>query len=474
MSSHLPDQTREAVAETARERVAANQMAQLASVRVSPGAYFAAAAVSTFAALLLLRAQNDLGALVIVTVTWTIVPLLVLTDRIHFDGRALSRRGFIAAVTRTIRGRALRIALEDVERVEVHALRTLRRGGSVRYRYRMEIAGNQQVLVLISGGANFRAMARCLLTRFSDAKLDARALELRDHLVDPKAVRAEVKQLGIATTTVLDASDLAERGKKRLSRRQFSKRDSSPEDVERARLLRNAANDLRVAGRLRESAEAFRRALLVTPRDGWLIFEYARLLRSQAGTLEDARLLTRAAAALRLAAMRGCDDAPLLERIGESFLEYGQSERARKAFRRALEINEHSYRAQLGLAEAALSAGKLAHVIHHYNEAGRVAPDKATARMSRREADYYVLLSSDEDYLAAELRRMNWLQNVTRIQQFAGRVSFASMLMALVGSSINPVIAGVGWALASSSIIAWSTSLIATRLLMTRRKEPAR
>lgn len=465
--------TGEALAEKAREHVAAKQMAKLVSVRVSPGAYFAAAAVTTFLSLLLLRAQNDLGALVIVAVTWTLVPLLVLTDRIRFDGRALSRRGFVALLTRMIYRRSLRIALEDVERVEVHALRTLRRGGSVRYRYRMEVAGKHQNLIFVSGGANFRTMARSILPRFPDAKLDARAIELRDHLLDPKAVRAQAKQLGIANTAVLDASDLAARGESRLSRRQSAKRENTAEDVERARLLRNAANGLRVAGRLRESAEAFRRALLVTPQNAWLIYEYARLLRSQAGTLDDVRLLSRASAALRLAGIRGRDDAPLLERIGESLLEYGETERARKAFRRALEVCDQSYRAQLGLAEAALNEGKLAHVIHHYNEAARIAPDRASALMSRREADYYSLLSNDEDYLAAELRRMNWLQNVTRIQQFAGRVSFASLLVALIGSSINQVVAGVGWALASSSIIAWSTSLIATRLLTTRRKEPA-
>jgi tetratricopeptide (TPR) repeat protein len=233
-------------------------------------------------------------------------------------------------------------------------------------------------------------------------------------------------------------------------------------------LLRKSANDLRIAGCLHQSAEAFRRALLISPRNPWLIYEYARLLKSQASAFGDARLLGRACAALRLAATRGPNDASLLARIGESFLEYGDPFRAAKIFRRTLDIDENAYRAQLGLAEVALTDGKLAHVIHHYSDAARIAPDKATASLARREADYYSRLNSDEDYLAAELRRMNWLEGANRVQHLAARVSFAALLIALVGSSVDQAVAGLGWALASSSIIAWSGSLLTRRLLATR------
>src|SRR5439155_20754755 len=130
-----------------------------------------------------------------------------------------------------------------------------------------------------------------------------------------------------------------------------------------------------------------------------------------------------ACAALRLAALRGPNDAGLLARIGESFLEYGDPLRAAKLFRRTLDIDENAYRAQLGLAEVALTHGKLAHVIHHYNDAARIAPDKATTSLARREADYYSRLNSDEDYLAAELRRMNWLEGANRVQRLTARVS---------------------------------------------------
>src|SRR5262249_19418742 len=195
---------------------------------------------------------------------------------------------------------------------------------------------------------------------------------------------------------------------------------------------------------------------------------------AQASAFGEARLLGGACAAVKLASLRGAHDARLLERVGESFLEYCDPPRAAKTFRRALEVDENSYRAQLGLAEVALGEGKLAHVIHHYNDAVRCAPDKAAARLTRREADYYTRLNSVEDYLAAELRRMNWLEGAGRIQRLTARLSFAALLMALIGSSIDQVVAGLGWALASSSIIAWSGSLITRKFLASRgRVEPS-
>src|SRR5207245_8251495 len=131
-------------------------------------------------------------------------------------------------------------------------------------------------------------------------------------------------------------------------RREDADPESSADGAERGAMLRKAANDLRVVGRLCESAEAFRRALLISPREPWLIYEYARLLRSQASAFGDARLLTRALAALQLAAKRGANDARFLERIGESFLEYGAAARATKSFRQAWGIDELAYRAKLG------------------------------------------------------------------------------------------------------------------------------
>jgi Tfp pilus assembly protein PilF len=438
---------------------------KLASIRVASGGYLAVAAVMTFTALICLRTHRDLPALIIIFSTWTTIPLLIFTDRLSFDGVTLRRNGLSAFVQRTLLRRALTVAIADIERVEVSSVRTLRRGGNVRYRYRVDVVAGDAVLAF-SSGPSFRRMVSALLMRIDEHKLDARACELRDHLVDPKAVRAEADRLGVASSDVLENADQAA---KTIEKRRRDIAEATPDsDLERAALLRRCANDLRIAGRLKQSAEAFRRALLIAPRNAWMIYEYARLLKSQASAFGDARLLGRACAALKLASMRAPNDVKLLERVGESLLEYCDPARASKIFRRVIDLNEESYRAQLGLAEVALNDGKLAHVIHHYNDAGRIAPDKASARLARREADYYSRLNNDEEYLASELRRMNWLEGAGRIQHVSARVSFAALLIALISSSVNQPVASLAWAFASSSIIAWSGSLITRRFFTTR------
>ena len=438
-------------------------------MRMSPGGYFAVAAILTFAAVICLRTHRDLLALILIIGTWTSIPFLILTDRLIFDGVALKRTGLSAFLERVLRGRLSLLTISDVERVEVTSLRTLRRGGNVRYRYRVDVMGNDCVFTFASGGRQFRRMVQALLPRIDDHRLDARAREVRDHFVEAKAVRADAERLGIAPNAVLENARTAV--EKRIEKHRRDPVSASSEaELERSVLLRRAANDLRIGGRLQQSAEAFRRALLITPRNGWLIYEYGRLLKSQASAFSDARLLSRACAALALAARRESNDARLLERVGESFLEYCDPLRAAKTFRRALDVDENSYRAQLGLAEVALAQGKLAHVIHHYNDAVRIAPDKSSARLARRESEYYSCLNNNEDYLAAEVRRMNWLEAAARIQRLTARVSFGALLVALVGSSLDQFVGGIGWAIASSSIIAWSGSLVVRRLLSTRSR----
>jgi tetratricopeptide (TPR) repeat protein len=466
--NHAPTkQFSDVLAETAQSRRAILKPRPLASVRVSPGGHFAIAALLTFLSLVLLRTNRDLAALVLIVATWTVIPLMVVTDRVYFDGQLLFRSGLAALLSRLWQGRRPRLTLSEIERVEVATMRTLRRGGSVRYRYRIEISGRNLTFVFASGGKRFRRMINCLLPQIVDEKLDARACELRDHLIEPKELNAAVAQLGVADDSILEQTE--DTARHRIEKRTAENSAQPNHEPDRARSLRKVANDLRVAGRLRESAEAFRRALHFSGREPWLIYEYARLLRSQAAAFGDARLLNRACAALRLAGLRGANDAKLLARIGESFFEFGRGPQAAKSFNRSVELDENGYRARIGLAEIALSEGKLAHVIHHYHDAARVAPDKATGEMTRREADYYSRLNEDDDYLSSELRRMNWLEGAGRVQQLAARVSFAALLVALTGSFIDQIVAGVGWALASSSIIGWSGALLTRKFLARRR-----
>ena len=214
LSDSSQNQLREVLVETVRGHAVPAKRKKLAGIRISPSGYFAVAALLTFAALLCLRTNRDLAALVLVVATWTIIPLLVFTNRLSFDGHTISRTGLTALVLRLVRRRAQSLAVDDVERVEVATLRTLRRGGKVRYRYRVEIAGKGLSFVLGSRGKEFRRMVHVLLPRIGEYKLDARAGELRDHLADAKTVRSQAAKLGIASTLVLEEISDAKRADK--------------------------------------------------------------------------------------------------------------------------------------------------------------------------------------------------------------------------------------------------------------------
>lgn len=482
MNESGPIESSVALVEATRERIIPPaKRATLAAVRTSPGGYLAVAAVFTFAALILLRTGHDVAALISIVATWMVIPIVIATDRISFDGEALARRGLIAVWARLIKGHAIRLPLDDIERAETTAVRTLRRGGSVRYRYRTEVAGKRANFVFASG-RGYRQLMKLTFASVAEDKLDARTRELRDYLTDAKSLRQTLALLRIASATVLDNSvdeSNPRAGRKIRHQRAVPGEKSSVEDIERGKLLGVAANQLRVAGRLRESAEAFRRALLATPNDVALLYDFSRLLRSQASAMGQAKLLSRARAALRLAVFRESrrvtgDSSPegLLARMGETFLEFGDAERAARAFRGALETDARTFRAQLGLADVALREGKLAHVIHHYNDAARIASDESLVRFARRESEYYSRLNDDEEYLAGELRRINWLQSSQKVQRLAARTSFASILIALIGPGISPAAGAMALAMATSSVVAWTGSLLVVKFLKPRRRFP--
>lgn len=454
-----------------------SESAPLISVRSSPGSYFFVALTLSLLALLLIRAEYDEAAIVALVWGWVFMPLAAFTDRIRIEGRVLSRTGLWAILHKIFKGRAIRLDIDEVEQVETYAVRTLRRGGSVRYRYRSEVIGRGLSFAFASGG-NYRRMVQCLFSLVHDEKLDARSRELRDYLADPRSLREMTKLLRIAPSSVLvDAlPDFRLRENKRRSDAMDLERHAlSASEKERGHLLRMAANQLRAAGRLREAAEAFRRALLVTPQDGWLLYEFARFLRSQASALADARLLSRSRAGLRLAARHASQDAQLLARIGESFFEFGDMMRAARLFRLSLELQPRTFRAETGMAEIALRNGKLAHVIHHYQAAARIAPDEAAARFARREADYYALLNDDDEYLSAELKRINWLQTLQTVRRWSARIMLTSVMLAVGSAFLDGLdldLSAIGWSLTASSLAAWVIAHLLYKLLSRRRPHP--
>ncbi len=459
------------LSEVSEERERARKKPTIASVRVSPGPYLALAGVVTFVAALLLRINYDAAALILIGVAWLIIPVLALSDRIAFDGSSLRRQGPLPSVLHLIFGYRKQLSIDDFETVETQAVRTLRRGGRVRYRYRTQITGKGKEFVIVSGGRDYRKLVHGLFPLIHEGKLDNRSRDLRDYLNDPNFLNRKTQLSQLASSDLLDVtrSDF-KLGRKFRRRVDASETPATPEDLERARLLRRLGNELRVSGRLREAGEAFRRALNVRPHGAWLIYDFARLLRSQASAQADARLLSRARAALRLASIRAENDVVLVPLIGESFLECGDATHARRALERVVELDSGNFKARVGLADIALREGKLAHVIHHYQEAARVSSEQALARYARSEGEYYMQLNNDDDYLAAELRRINWLQNITRIRRLALRVTNASVLLALIGGLIDPVAGSLGWSLASSALIIWMLTLLGTRLLFERSK----
>ena len=460
-----------AIAEVEAQRARARAKPAIASVRVSPGPYFALASVLTFCSALLLRSDHNAWALLLIGVAWLVIPVFALSDRIAFDGHSLRRQGPISFLLKLLRIYRKELAVEDFETVETSAVRTLRRGGSVRYRYRTEINGKGRQFVIASGGRNFRKLVRELFPLIHEDKLDNRSRDLRDYLNEPRSVNRKTRLSKLAPENVLDLAkaDFKLGGKLR-ERQEKPNADASPEDVERAHLLRRLGNELRVSGRLREAGEAFRRALNVTPRRAWLIYDFARLLRSQASANSDARLLSRARAALRLACARAGNDLVLLPLIGESMLECGDARQARLVLQKTVDIDRDNYKARLGLADLALRDGKLAHVIHHYHEAARVSSENSLARYARREAEYYGRLNDDEQYLATELRRINWLQTITRVRRLSARVTNAAILVALAGGYVDVTMGSIGWSVASSSMIIWILTLLGTRMLFERSK----
>ena len=453
------------------ERERALKRPSIASVRVSPGPYLAVACVVTFLSALLLRAQYDAPALLMLAVAWSIIPVLALTDRVVFDGVSLRRQGLLASFLHLLFGYQKQLAVDDFETVETQAVRTLRRGGSVRYRYRTQVSGKGKHFVIVSGGRDHRKLVRELFPLIHENKLDARTLDLRDYLNDPNFLKRKAQLSHLASSDILESTESEVKlGGKAKRSSEDDATESTPEDIERAHVLRRLGNELRVSGRLREAGEAFRRALKVRPNGAWLIYDFARLLRSQASAQSDARLLSRARAALRLASIRAKNDLVLLPLIGESFLECGDARQARNALQKAVELDSGNFKARVGLADIALREGKLAHVIHHYHEAARVSSEQALARYARSEGEYYMQLNNDDDYLATELRRISWLQTVTRVRRLALRVTNFSVILPLLGGLLDPLAASLGWSLASSSMIIWLVTVGATKMLFSRSK----
>ena len=187
------------LADSANERSGPARVG-VASVRVSPGILWLRSLRFRRSAV---RSEQDGGPANIV-VAWILLPTLALTDKIAFDGQLLVRRGVAPFIFQLISGRRQRLSVAEVERVDTNAVRTLRRGGRVRYRYRSQIIGRGSGFVFASGGRRYREMVKRLFPLIHDDKIDLRTRELRDYLCDAKSLNRELDWLKLASTDVLD------------------------------------------------------------------------------------------------------------------------------------------------------------------------------------------------------------------------------------------------------------------------------
>ena len=445
---------------------ASERLRDLVSARVSPASYLSALFPLSFACALLIYLDMDTIGVVSFGAAFVVITLLAFTDRIAFDGKRLRRTGLLPnLLARWMSGRR-RLRISDIEQIETQALRAIKRGRNVKYRFSTTVRGKGCVFTFASGGDAYRRMISSLFPLVAENVLDTRSLELRDYLTDSADVLKQAEGSRIPPADVLE-------GSLRQSARDKDRPRPSVADIEahtsNPLQLRHLANQLRLSGFLLQSLEAFRRALMLEPQNGWLLLECGRCLQSLAGSEKDARLERRSIALMRLAELRAGSDKELLTRVGESYFQAGEWKRAGAVFRRESDSLGESFRSVRGMAEMALREGKIAHVIHHFNTANRIADSTALKRWARTEADYFSRLNDDEEYLELEVSRMNLIERLERYQKTALRIVLFGFPLILIGVLADEdTIADLGWAVSTLAIAVWFGMSLTTRLMSGR------
>lgn len=438
------------------------------SIRVSPNSYFAAIFLLTFFTGFLVYLKQDAVALIVLAAAWAGLPLLAWMDRIVFDGEKLYRTGIIPRIWNNVNRKSERLKIVDIEQVETQAIRALKRGGSVFYRYRSSITGKGRTFVFATGGEAYRQMVKNLFHILPDDILDNRSIELRDYLSEPKEVMMKAEFARIPSKEVLEES-LNEFTSGDKTSVNINTNGLDETSTEKADYLRELANQLRLSGNLLQALETFRRALRLNPFDGWLLFEFGRCLHSYASSEHNERLEHKAKAALRLAEHRAGTDSELLARLGESYFQYGEWERARRAFNKALSVAGESFRSVRGLAEIALREGKIAHVIHHFSSAAHFADSVALKNWASTEKDYFAELSGNDGYMESEIRRINMLENMEKGKRLAMRFALMGMAIVIFGVTLDDeAIANSGWAISSVSLLIWAGMIMSKNIMSER------
>jgi hypothetical protein len=432
----------------------------------SRAGYFSALAVATFFAAYSYHLEFYIAAATVALIAWILIPLIAVTDRIIFDGRRIYRVGIAAQIRSLIDRSPNRLKIKDIEVIETQATRSVKRGANIRYRYKTTIRGRGMQFSFTSGDKNYRKMVRAIFPLVPENVSDSRSIELRDYLADPKETMQK------AASSQIPSADVLEDSFRKLHHGKKSAVNGNQISVDlpaKAADLHSLGNELRISGFLLQALEAFRRALLVSPHDGQLLFDFGRCLQSISISRKSDRLRRRSVAALCLAERYSDGNADLLTRLGEAYFQADEWHRAESIFKRVTEDIGDNFRAIRGLAEIALHEGKIAHVIHHFSTANRIAATPALRRWSRHEADYFSRLNDDEEYMDIEIARVNLLEKLEKAAITSLKIVLLSLPTIIVGTIFDDaLITDIGWAVSAVAIIIWAGLTISQRLFRSR------
>lgn len=436
------------------------------TVRVAPLNYFVVLLLVSFFSAFIIYVERDLVAYILLVLAWTSIPALAYFDRVMFDGKRIRRTGLLPRWWAFLTNTRDRIKLSDIEMVQTSVLRTIRRGGNLIYTYRTAFFGKGKIFTVHSGKRSYGRFIGDVLPLLNEELLDQRSIELRDHFADRIDVRQRARAAKIPSADILEGS-LASRDVKTASYSALV--SETPEATEKAHKLYRLANELRVSGLLPQAIEAFRRAVLIMPRDAGLLFDFALCLRSYARLQRDKTVERRALAMVRLAERRAGDDGELLARIGEGYFQFGEWRRAAAVFKKAIERAGERFRAMIGLAEIALHEGKIAHVIHNFSAAGELAKTPALRRWAKHEIEYFSRLNNDEEYMELEISRMNLLDTLETVKRSSLRIAligFPAIIFGVIAE--DHTVANIGWAVSIISLTVWATMIILGHMLSAR------
>jgi tetratricopeptide (TPR) repeat protein len=428
-------------------------------VRVLPLNYLVSLLLASFLSAFLLYLEADLYAYLLLAAAWIAIPILILQDRIEFDGRRIRRTGLVLKLWARMTATRDRIKLSDVEHVQTNILRTIKRGGNLLYTYRTTFYGKGKAFTIHSGGRHYRGFVEEVFSRLNSNVLDHRSIDLRDHLDNRLEVKRRAKAADIPSAEVLEGS----------LRGSLPKASGTSDSPEKALELHRLANELRVSGLLPQAIEAFRRAVLLMPLNARLLFDFALCLRSYAASYRDHDADRKARALLRLAERRAGDDGELLTEIGESYFQFGEWRRAGSTFRKAIERAGERFRSLIGLAELALHEGKIAHVIHNFTAARDLAETPSARRWASHEIDYFSRLNEDEEYMELEVSRMNLLDTLALVRGSALRIAAVGIPVIVIGVLFEEhLIANIGWAVSLISLAVWTAVIVLAHTLAAR------